>query len=455
MAIDAFAFKSFASVAMTPNKYPQPNNEKNEIIYNNGFIVLMIPLNFHFPIKILHIEKSTTGNYNAIIEKIVSDIKKVLINNDIKVWFQATDGDRYLSIYHENFYNNYVKGKSSNFFKLIFDIYNKISKDPKLLIPVGDLLHLWKSVRSRYLKNFISLFANSLSATDCEVAKLILDIEKALDDVSSAGKMRDIYVMKLFTFENVCKLLKSGLFVDSCLLFPFACWIVADFSITIDLQFRLFLIELSFQFISTFRENICGLKQNGILQKANETSNTVTIHEEQYTLRMMNSLIATAIALLFSTDYVRIDGVGTHLVENNIGLARQTSSDPRWERIITTFAHTEIRKNIARNYGFKLHNQGRINDGGCKVDERMESQSPPGELISKPDSWTIVRIIQLFSGLCNSDVSNAFTQECNDFVDELEQMGSLIKLKKTNINETANSGIIARLISFKSEKDED
>ena len=30
LAIDAFAFKSFASVAMTPNKTPQPNNEKKK-----------------------------------------------------------------------------------------------------------------------------------------------------------------------------------------------------------------------------------------------------------------------------------------------------------------------------------------------------------------------------------------------------------------------------------------
>lgn len=165
--------------------------------------------------------------------------------------------------------------------------------------------------------------------------------------------MRDAYCIKLFTFQNVCKLLKSGQYIDAVLLFPFAAWIAADFSVKIDLEFRLFLIEISFQMIMEFKNNFFQLKAAGVLQKAREGSSFVTIHENQYTIRMLNSLIASAIALLFTSNFVRMDGIGTHLVENNIGMARQTSSDLRWT-CITIFAHSELRKKLALKLGFKL-----------------------------------------------------------------------------------------------------
>lgn len=119
----------------------------------------------------------------------------------------------------------------------------------------------------------------------------------------------------------------------------------------------------------TFGENLDELKQNGVLQKAGESSSAVTIHEKQYAIRMKITLITTDLTLLFTSDFVRIDSIGTHLIENNIGLARQTSSDLRWDRIITTFWRTELRKKIAHENVFKLYNQGRVNDrgGGGKV----------------------------------------------------------------------------------------
>ena len=159
--------------------------------------------------------------------------------------------------------------------------------------------------------------------------KNILELGKVLDDITSAGKMRDIYCLKLFTFANVIKLLRNEDYLDASFLFPFACWICVVYSISIDLPFRLFLIELSFQMINCFREQFAPLKQNGVIQKEREKANIITVHEEQYMIRMLNSLIATALAFDYATNYVRSDSVGTHLVENNIGIARQTSTDPR------------------------------------------------------------------------------------------------------------------------------
>ena len=145
----------------------------------------MIPVDFHFPPKLLYIEKAPNGNYNKTIDNIASTIIEIINKNDLRVWFKSTDGDRYLSNDHEVFFNKYVNGKSSNFMKLVSQIYLELEKDPDLHIPVGDPLHLWKGMRSKYQTNIISLFSDSEASTDIESAKAILEIGKALDDYSS------------------------------------------------------------------------------------------------------------------------------------------------------------------------------------------------------------------------------------------------------------------------------
>lgn len=209
LAIDAFAFKSFSTTVMTSDTNLSSDDE---IIFNNGFIFLMVPIDFRYPAKILHIAKAQNGNYNEQIDQIALEIKLILRENGLNPWFHATDGDRFLSKSHMDFFLKYVVGQMSNFLELAQTIYQNLVDDPELSIPVGDPLHLWKSIRSRYQKNLISLFADSESSTDFESAKFILDIGNALEDITQAGKMRDCYCMKLFTFQNVCKLLKGKTF---------------------------------------------------------------------------------------------------------------------------------------------------------------------------------------------------------------------------------------------------
>ena len=148
--------------------------------------------------------------------------------------------------------------------------------------------------------------------------------------------------LQLFTYHNVIKLLKNGLFSEAFILFIFSSWIAVIFSINIDMEFRLFLTELVFQSIFILRTNFPMLKKQGTLQKAGNSLCSVTLSEEQYMLRMMNTLVATGISLTFGEDFLRLDAIGTHLVENTIGIARMTSNDPRWSRILTTYGHAEI-----------------------------------------------------------------------------------------------------------------
>ena len=148
------------------------------------------------------------------------------------------------------------------------------------------------------------------------------------------------------------------------------------------------------------------------------------------------------------SDLIRSDGVGTHLVENSIGIARQSSNDPRSDRIISSYAHAEIRKKESSHHCLRLNVQGRINDGGCKINEITDVDND--DLISKPDSWSVSNIIQLFRGLCNPEITETMIGNLMIFTSELESFLPLVDQHFYDINQAVNNGILARLISFKS-----
>ena len=134
-----------------------------------------------------------------------------------------------------------------------------------------------------------------------------------------------------------------------------------------------------------------------------------------------------------------------YLVENAIGIARSTSHDPRYERIVTCYAHNELRKKLGADLGVTLHVPGRVNSGGCKVDPDYKSDS---ELIAKPSEWRVDDILQLFRGLTNSDTSPALELDAKEFVSELREISPQLDLREYKVNEAANSTIMARLIKF-------
>lgn len=147
------------------------------------------------------------------------------------------------------------------------EIYTILCNHVELTIPIGDPLHLWKGIRSRFQMNRIALFSESPFMTDFENVSRILDLGNAILDTSKAGKMRNAYCLKMFTFENTIKLLREQDYIDACFFLPFASWISANFSISIDLPFRLFSFELSFQMISTFFEQFPDLKKTEYCKK--------------------------------------------------------------------------------------------------------------------------------------------------------------------------------------------
>ena len=104
----------------------------------------------------------------------------------------------------------------------------------------------------------------------------------------------------------------------------------------------------------------------------------------------INLIVAIGVALMFGPDNLRMDSLGTHLVENTIGIARSASFDPRWPVILSSFAHAELRKQLADKLGLTLHVSKRINQGGCKLENDDPSK------IKTPEWWNSYDITHFF-----------------------------------------------------------
>ena len=139
-----------------------------------------------------------------------------------------------------------------------------------------------------------------------------------------------------------------------------------------------------------------------------------------------------------------MDSLGTHLVENMIGIARSTSSDPRWQVILSSFAHAELRKQLANKLNVTLYVSKRINQGGCKLNQNKEN------LIEKPEWWNAHDINYLLMSLCIPGFEESQTEHLNKFIKDLKFFAEKTAIKTVNSSEVSGSQILARLIKFKS-----
>lgn len=126
-------------------------------------------------------------------------------------------------------------------------------------------------------------------------------------------------------------------------------------------------------FFSSFFCQFRELKYKGVSERGGENANILTFLETHYVVRLINTIVALGIALLFGPPDLRTDAIGTHLVENVIGIARSASFDQWRSRILASFAYAELRIILARNLGLELYISKRINQGGCKIHENDET----------------------------------------------------------------------------------
>lgn len=432
VGIDAFALQSFCGSTIPDS----PRSRK----YTNAFLFVCVPLDPQYPVRTLHIHPKENGSY----DKTIAGIFEILAENmkdKAKIWFKATDGDRFLAEEHDTFFKDVVAEHLHDFSHLIEKIYYLLSQGKTM--PIADPLHFGKNIRGRLLDHDVCVVRNG-RFTNAQRLRAVLDVGDALKDRSLLGRMRDCYVTKLFTLENVCILLEKNDYSSALLLLPYSCVYTVLYATNLSVQTRVFLTRVAYTaFVELLQEvQSMGSGSPGVKQRYTKGTRAVTIAERGYIKRMIHTCLAIAVSLIFGPNDMRLDAIGTHIVENMIGTARSMSNSPRYDAIISAFVNCENRKDLAADLGLKIHVPRRINSGGTKVNSLDDKG------LCHPETWNPVDIVAMIMETARGFVRgpenglSEFTESFRSFVDEIE----LHEL--TQPNSTANALIIERNRKF-------
>ena len=438
IGVDAFTVKTFQDTSVFKSSQPKE--------FSNGFVFLHVPVDASFPVKVLHVAKKENGCYDAGIDGIFDELVAAYRKRGLRVFFKATDGDRYLGAEHEDFFDSYVREFRHDFGLVCNAIYPMLLEN-KTIMPIADPLHFSKNLRGKILDHDVAVVLgddNEVEITNAHLLKDLLDVGPALDDCSHLGRMRDFYVTTLFTLDNVCQLLRAECFSAAFMIFPYACIFTLLYANNLRNETRLLLAHLAYLSLERLyaeAEKLCKAKI-GVYWKQVPKARAITIAESGYFQRMLHTCIAFGIVISHGPQFVRLDSIGTHLVENAIGIARTTSNSPDYDKIISAFANGEVRKKHAGDLDLTIHVQRRINDGGAKIDTFTEHG------ISNP-SWDPRDVVSILNEACVSSLRDASSEERSKFLLELEQFVQDVQMRKlTTPSSVANGLIVHRNLTF-------
>lgn len=442
IGIDAFSFRTFAATTFTDSHCCDKE-------YSNAFIFLHIPLDADQAPVLLHLQKKSNGSYDGTTAAIFEAMRQVYRKHDAPIWFKATDGDRYVTPEHEYFFSRYVQPNRADFSLLLQEIHEALCNGETM--PIADPLHFAKNIRGRLLDHRIALVDHSdiIPLVDLEPLQRILKLGDALEDHSQLGRMRDIYVTQLFTLRNVCTLLEAKYYAAALLFLPYSCIFTLLYCTNITNETRFFLAKLAYLCFSRLLDEAEKLTagHSPIKHRFCAGAMAVTIAEPSFIKRMLHSCLSFGLSLTFGPNLVRLDAMGTHLVENAIGVARSTANSTRYAAIISAFATAEVRKEIARKYNIPLHIPRRVNDGGAKVNTLTDDG------VQHPEQWDPNDISSMFVEACNHDLMSSARMDLQEFLVTLKQfVASLDITELPEISEVSNALIIQRNYKFKSEK---
>lgn len=199
IGIDAFSFRTFAGTPLTGT--PAVHEE-----YSNAFVFLHIPLDANQKIRLLHLQKKSNGSYDQTTGDVFLALSAVYKRHNIPIWYKATDGDRYLTSEHDSFFAEHIEPHRKDYTLLLQEIHDKLCAG--VTMPIPDPLHFTKNIRGKLIDHKLAIVDSDVLVllVELDSLKKVLDLGDALDDHSQLGRMRGVYVTRIFTLRNVCAL---------------------------------------------------------------------------------------------------------------------------------------------------------------------------------------------------------------------------------------------------------
>ena len=438
IGMDAFAFRTFHQKSTIKS----PTAVCDE--FSNGVVFMQIPLNAQVKVKVVHILVKSSGNLDDTCDEVYHAIVEKYHKLGVRCWFRATDGDRHVNKDHDEFFANHVLARRSDFNWLMTTLYRRLI-DTDMTIPVSDPLHLAKNIRGKLLDHPVAVITDSVNGpVSATLLEEVLHLGPALTDKSGIGRMRDFYVTSIFRLENVSLLLRAKEYASAFLFLPYSCLFTLLYSANLSNHARLSLAHLAYVcFEKLFSEAEMLVKAGHAAYKSGTKVEAITIAEPVYFKRLLHTVLAFGIAIAFGPQHLRLEAIGTHLVENAIGIARSISNNTDYQRILSAFANSEMRKDLAGELDLLLYVSRRINDGGAKINTLDDSG------VSWPENWYPRDIAQLLHESCKTGFSSQVTEELEQFLTEFVSFTDEIVIRQLHEpSPIANGPIMGRNICY-------
>lgn len=186
---------------------------------NHVFAFLILPLKCEFKPLPVHLLTQSNGNAGDAVRELL--VKLVQTLNECKIVTRciATDGDHgYHELHNQMFDRWWPKFCSEG----VDETLKALKNDDNTVI--ADFLHLLKNARSRFLNNRVSLSPDGVDSFSAEDLNNALKLGNSLTDKSSKGRMRDSYVLEIFTLDNFLHLIAKNESHMGFYILPYCLW---------------------------------------------------------------------------------------------------------------------------------------------------------------------------------------------------------------------------------------
>ena len=336
----------------------------NGEVHNHVFLFELLPLSSYLKPLPLHIMPRVNGNAGPEIFKTLAILKASLRKMNFVVKFVATDGDRG--------YDNQHLIMFSKWQKLYYDkgldkvIESVPDEDDDVIIT--DLLHLLKNARSKLLNGKVSVFCDGSFAFCAAEAEENLNLGAALRDFTSKGRMRDIYVLEIFTLENVVKLITRGETAMAFYILPYAMWVSAVMNPGISCEMRRSFLSFVVTVFGEILANINFIDTQKVSINKKDSTRVQFAFSENHLRRALNTLLVQLSEIEKMPDGLALDRLGTHVLECCFGMIRlQCRHKHNWKMISKAFTRLILLDDLSLILGHPITIDKRVNIAGTTV----------------------------------------------------------------------------------------
>ena len=353
---------------------------------NSGalFLYQLQPLKQNYAPHPVHIIPQSNGKGKQKHIDTAIQISQISEKYNIINKYLCTDSDSATNIIHNEFNKYMLSCPYQSFDEIIkyVDLY-------KNLIPVSDLLHILKNLRSRMIAHIIYI---SEAIGDLDFIKLCNDrnIDEDMYQSSRVFAMRDDLALKIFHTDNLKDLYDNEYWNEFIFILPYVILINVIQSNTLTMKARLKLLELSYGLITMIAEKSQNKYPEKPRLKKGKPQKACYITSNQL-IRTKNDILALAHAITFYPNSLAFSRLGTHLVEFKFGEMRRISYGNNSSNALTNaIVKSEVVKDILQKNSLTQKYRGRVDFGGSRENGKWDVNLPFDQIKSLLDEIQII-----------------------------------------------------------------